>query len=111
MAIIFLSGVVFTAGQQERITRGLIRRQVPKGRFFTARIRAVPGLLLVKSGQLRAYLLSMKAVRSPSTGCSAGISPLIHQIPPRISWANFITIKRSARHNVTIDSVRFLSRF
>ena len=94
--IIFLSGVVFTTGQQERITRGLIRRQAPKGTLFhSADPGCTGGFCWQNPGSCAPVFCRMKAVRSPSTGCSAGISPLIHQIPPRISSANFITMKES----------------
>ena len=51
LAIIFLSGVFFTAGQQERITRGLIRRRVPKGTLLHSADQGCTGAF---AGKIRA---------------------------------------------------------
>ena len=47
-----------TADQKNRIQRGLITRQVEKGTIIHNGSMDCTGLLLVKSGQLRAYILS-----------------------------------------------------
>ena len=47
-----------TAAQQERILGGLTERRVKKGTVLHSGAGECLGLLLVKSGQLRAYILS-----------------------------------------------------
>ena len=47
-----------TAGQQHQILRHLMTRRIPKGTVIHSGSMDCTGLLLVRSGQLRAYILS-----------------------------------------------------
>lgn len=58
MKAIFLYGKKLNQEQQERIHSSLINRQVKKGTVIHNGSMDCTGLLLIKSGQLRAYILS-----------------------------------------------------
>ena len=112
LAIIFLSGVVFTAGQQERITRGLIRRRVPKGTLLHSADQGCTGLLLVESGRLRAYLLSDEG-RQITVYRLFGrdLSPDPSNPSPNFMGQFYHNPRDPPVTMSPFDSVRFLSRF
>ena len=58
-----------TAEQQAVLSGGVFGRRVKKGDVIHNGDADCTGLLLVRSGQLRAFILSEDGGRSPSTGC------------------------------------------
>ena len=63
-----------TISQQRRLTDGTAGRSVKKGTVLHSGDADCTGLLLVRRGQLRAYILSDEGGRSPYTGCSSATS-------------------------------------
>ena len=72
--------------QKKIISDNLITRDVKKGTIIHNGNLDCTGLLLVKSGQLRTYILQMKDERLHFTVCSIWICVFY---PPHVSYAPF----------------------
>ena len=75
-----------TAAQQNLISGHLTSRTISKGTVIHNGSMDCTGLLLVKSGQLRAYILSDEEGSLPSTDCLSGTCACF---PPLVSCDPF----------------------
>ena len=75
-----------TPAQQERILGSLMERRVSKGTVIHNGSMDCTGLLLVKSGQLRAYILSDEGREITIYVCLTGICACF---PPPVSCVPF----------------------
>lgn len=72
--------------QKKLISDNLITQHVKKGTIIHNGNMDCTGLLLIKSGQLRTYILSMKDEKLHSTVCSIWIYVFY---PPHVSYGPF----------------------